>query len=450
MSLLPVEVIRRKREGKALTFEELKQFLVPATPDYQISAWLMACYLNGNSAEEALAMTRILRESGIQYDWSEISAQRRAPLCDKHSTGGVGDKVSLVLAPLAAACGLTVPMMSGRGLGHTGGTVDKMESIPGLSVRLSQTEAESVLRETGFFMIGQSDAITPLDRRLYALRDVTSTVEEIGLITASILSKKLAEGSRSLVFDIKVGNGAFMGTPSEARKLAQSLVQVAKKNGVAARSLLTQMNEPLGYALGNSLEVLEASEWMSPEPLEFPEWWQPLQTQRDRFRSITLRLTSEMILMNGVTKTKAAAYAMMENALTSGKVWDLWLRMIRLQGGDPLLLQHPKRLFKKNSVRAVPIFSKSTGVIASIDTYGLGILLIHLKAGRSTAADAVHPNTGILWPHSVGSKIAKGSLLGTLLVDHQVTDAESSEWVERFRNCIRFQRQPKRRLPLFL
>ncbi|HEX6764165.1 MAG TPA: thymidine phosphorylase, partial [Polyangiaceae bacterium] len=329
----PVEIIRKKRDGGRLGARELRDFLNDyaegRVADYQMSAWLMAALLEGLDEAETEALTRVMLESGEKLPLRSV----RVPKIDKHSTGGVGDKITLCLAPLVAACGIAAPMIAGRGLGHTGGTLDKLESIPGFRVGLGARRFERVLRATGAAIIGQSATIAPLDRRLYALRDVTGTVESVPLIVASILSKKLAVGSDGLVLDVKAGRGAFMPNVEKARELARALVRTAKRAGLATTALITDMSEPIGLTIGNALEVREAVDVLRGRG--------PADT-----RELTLALGAEMLVLGGVAKTLPSARKRLERALADGSAFELFAAMVRAQGGDVRAVERPERLPK--------------------------------------------------------------------------------------------------------
>src|SRR5512137_630682 len=326
-SILParmraVDIIARKRDGGALTREEIGNFVTGVTdgtwPDYQASALLMAIVLRGMTPEETAWLTAAMVESGIKVDLSAIPGVK----VDKHSTGGVGDKASLVLAPLAAACGVKVPMMSGRGLGHTGGTLDKLQSIAGFRVDLSLEEMIAALEKTGVAMLGQTKQIAPADKTLYALRDVTGTVESIPLITASIMSKKIAEGIDALVLDVKTGRGAFMKTVEDSRRLARSLVDTGNRSGVRTEALITAMDAPLGSAVGNAMEVVECVETLKgrgPKDLE----------------ELSVVLAARMVLAAGLAADEADADAAVRRALSSGAGVEKWRQIVEHQGGDP-------------------------------------------------------------------------------------------------------------------
>jgi len=388
-----VDVIRRKRDGDALDGEAIRAFVTGATdgtwPDYQVSALLMAIVLRGMSLDEASTLTDAMVRSGRRVDLSEFGG---VPV-DKHSTGGVGDKLSLVLAPLAAACGAIVPMMSGRGLGHTGGTLDKLESIPGFRTRLSLEETRAVLKKTGCALIGQTDEIAPADRKLYALRDVTGTVESIPLICASILSKKIAEGIGALVMDVKVGRGAFMKTPEDARQLAAWLVGIAERNGVRTEALLTTMDAPLGRAVGNANEVVEAIDTLKgngPRDVE----------------ALSVRLTVRMLVLAGLANDDGTAEAMVRTALTSGAGLEKFRDIIAAQGGDPRVIDDPTRLPQPASVDTWA--ATSDGFITEMDAEAVGRAAVALGAGRDRVDAPVDGAAGIDVLAPVGTRVKRG------------------------------------------
>src|SRR4029453_9369117 len=326
-----VEVITKKRDGGALSREEI-QFVVQGVtagslPDYQASALLMAIVLRGMSADETASLTDAMVHSGIRVDLSDIPGVK----VDKHSTGGVGDKTSLILAPLAAACGLIVPMMSGRGLGHTGGTLDKLEAIPGFRVGLTLEEMKTALKATGCAMIGQTAQIAPADKKRYALRDVTGTVESIALISASIMSKKIAEGIDALVLDVKTGSGAFMKTVGASRLLAESLVSIGNASGVLTQAVITDMDVPLGRAVGNALEVIECIEVLKGRgPRDLAE--------------VSFELTERMLTLARVAANRAAATRLVRQAIESGSGLERFRQIVEIQGGDPRIVDDYHRL----------------------------------------------------------------------------------------------------------
>src|SRR5689334_1344726 len=320
-----VDIIMKKRDGSALSRSEIGFFISGVTegtlPDYQVSALLMAILICGMSAEETAWLTEAMVDSGIRVDLGDIDGIK----VDKHSTGGVGDKTSLVLAPLAAACGVPVPMMSGRGLGHTGGTLDKLEAIPGFRVNLSLEEMKRALARVGVAMIGQTAQIAPADKKLYALRDVTATVESIPLISASILSKKIAEGIDALVLDVKTGSGAFMKTEADSRLLAESLVSIGNASGVRTEAVITRMEAPLGRAVGNALEVIECLDVLKGEgPPDLTE--------------LSIELAARMLLLGRVASSRADAVGQVRTAIASGAALDRFRRMVEQQGGDPRIV----------------------------------------------------------------------------------------------------------------
>jgi pyrimidine-nucleoside phosphorylase len=397
--LNPVEFLRHKREGREHAPGDLKAFIdafvAGEVADYQASAWLMAAFLNGLSSHETLALTQAMLHSG---DVLSLPSVRRARV-DKHSTGGVGDKISLCLAPLVAACGVAVPMISGRGLGHTGGTLDKLEAIPGFRVDLDARRFERVVREVGACLIGQTAHLAPADRRLYALRDVTATVECIPLIVASILSKKLAEGIDALVLDVKCGRGAFMKDLKSARALGNALVSVGKGAGKRVSALITDMSAPIGLTIGNALETREAIEILRNSG--------PADT-----RALTLELGAEMLVLGGRCRSRKAALVLLERALADGSALEVFRRLVKAQGGDVRCIDDPRRLPQSKAklvVRAV-----KAGYVTHIDALALGQLAIELGAGRTRADQKIDPAAGFQLHVAVGSRLAVGAPLVTI------------------------------------
>ena len=382
MAALPQEIIRRKRDGDALTAEEIESFVAGIADgslgDGQLAALAMAVFLNGMTSEETVALTRAMTASGRQLDWQGFALT--GPVLDKHSTGGVGDKVSLILAPILAACDAYVPMISGRGLGHTGGTLDKLESIPGYNATPDIATFQRVVAEVGCAIIGQTADLAPADRRLYAVRDVTATVESIPLITASILSKKLAAGLDGLVMDVKVGNGAFASSMQMADDLAESIVSVAEGAGLPTTALITDMNQPLGRSAGNALEVLECVEMLAGEPGD------------SRLREVTLALAAEMLLLGGF-RNGDAALAQAEDALTSGRAAEHFDAMVAALGGPTDFIARAKNLLPRAPVvRAVQ--AKAAGVVSACDTRAVGLAVIALGGGRRRVEDRIDPAVG--------------------------------------------------------
>jgi pyrimidine-nucleoside phosphorylase len=388
-----VDIIRKKRDGAALDRAEIDHFVAGATdgswPDYQLSALLMAIVLRGMGDEETAWLTEAMARSGARFDLQGLAGLK----VDKHSTGGVGDKTSLILAPLAAACGVAVPMMSGRGLGHTGGTLDKLESIPGFRVDLPAREIVDALADVGCVIVGQTRDIAPADRRLYRLRDVTATVESIPLITASIMSKKLAEGIDGLVLDVKVGSGAFMKTVKDAEQLAQSMVRAGQLAGVRTEALLTRMDAPLGRTVGNAIEVIESVETLRG------------QGPRD-LTELSVLLAARMVLMAGRASTIGEAERQVREAIASGAGLDRFRRMIARQGGDPQVVDELSRLALapgRDAARA-----PRAGYVTGLDAMLIGRAAAALGAGRATADDRIDHGVGIRVLASLGALVRAG------------------------------------------
>ncbi len=398
----PQHVIARKRDGAELVREEIEAFARGATDgswaDYQLSAFLMACYLRGLTPRETGFLTEAMLRSGVVVDLSEIPARK----ADKHSTGGVGDKVSLHLAPMVAACGVAVPMISGRGLGHTGGTLDKLESIPGFRVGLSIPEYRAQLGRIGLSLIGQTAELAPADRKLYALRDVTATVECIPLICASILSKKLAEGIDVLVLDVKFGRGAFMKDRARALELAQTLTTVSKAMGKPARALLTSMEEPLGHAVGNAVEVEESIAFLRGA------------SSRD-LSEVTYALGEQMLLLAGTARDLADARARLKAGIDSGAALSKFRAMVEAQGGDPRVVDDPLRLPQASLRRALG--SPRSGFVQDVDPMGVALAALRLGAGRARAEDPVDPAVGVTSLVKVGDRVAEGGALCQVLAN---------------------------------
>jgi pyrimidine-nucleoside phosphorylase len=395
----PREFIRAKRDRRPHEARDVQDFVAAyrrgEVQDYQVSAWLMAAFLNGLDPAETDALTQALLRSGRVFDWSGL----RRPTADKHSTGGVGDKISLMLAPLVAACGVLVPMVSGRGLGHTGGTLDKLESIPGFRTTLDADDMRAQLDRIGVVMVGQGPDLAPADGLLYALRDVTSTVEFEPFIVSSIVSKKIAEGAKALVYDVKCGSGAFMKTPEAARSLATRLVATSRSLGAEAAALITDMGWPLGGAVGNALEVVEACETLRGRG--------PADT-----RALTLELAAEMLRLAGAEPGLDAARARAAAALDSGAAWERFLEMVRAQGGDASALEGSARLHPAPVVAMVP--SPADGVVAGCDCFAVGELVVALGGGRRAKEDAIDPRVGLVVLRRPGERIRRGEPLAEL------------------------------------
>ncbi len=405
----PSSIIARKRDGHALTRDEIAAFVRGATDgswaDYQLSAMLMAVFLRGMNAEETAHYTDAMMRSGAVADLSAV----RGIKVDKHSTGGVGDKVSLPLAPLVAACGVPVPMISGRGLGHSGGTLDKLEAIPGFRTALTLDEFVAQVGRVGCALIGQTRDLAPADRKLYALRDVTATVECVPLICGSILSKKLAEGIDVLVLDVKFGRGAFMTGLPQARELAATLVRVGRASGKRVRALLTRMDQPLGHAVGNALEVAESVACLRGEgPADVME--------------ITSTLGAHMLVLGGVARDDAEARARLEAALRSGAALAKFREIVVAQGGDGRVIDDPARL---PQARMKELFvAQRAGFVAAVDARAVAFAALRLGAGRERAEDVIDPSVGIAGIVKVGERVASGAPLAVL---HANDDARLAE-----------------------
>ncbi|HOR27244.1 MAG TPA: thymidine phosphorylase [Candidatus Sumerlaeota bacterium] len=391
-----VDLIHAKRQGERLDAEAIRwligEYVRDRIPDYQLAAWLMAVFFRGLDGDELAALTDAMLRSGEIFDWSGIEGVK----ADKHSTGGVGDKVSLALAPLAAACGLIVPMVSGRGLGHTGGTLDKLEAIPGFKVNLTRAQMRRQLARLGVAMMGQTDRFVPADKRLYALRDVTATVESVPLIAASIMSKKLAEGAEVLVLDIKVGSGAFMKTTREARLLGRTMIDIGRKMNRRVAALLTDMNQPLGRAVGHSNEVCEAIELLrggGPPDL----------------KEVTWALTARMLTLAGLARDAAAARERLDAAVASGAALDRFRRLIEWQQGDPRVVDDARRLPWARREAVVP--APAAGWLTRIDTRQIGLALAALGGGRRTKEDRIDYGVGIDVERRLGDRVERGEPL---------------------------------------
>lgn len=426
------ELIAAKRDGHALTPDELrrlvKDFSRGELPEYQMSALAMAVFFRGMSRDETVALTLAMRDSGTVVDLSSVPGRK----VDKHSTGGVGDKVSLCLAPLVAACGVPVPMVSGRGLGHTGGTLDKLEAIPGFRVDLGIDTFRSLVADLGVCMIGQTAELAPADKKLYALRDVTATVESIPMIVASILSKKLAEGLDALVLDVKFGSGAFMKTPERARELATALVEVARGAGKGCVAWLTRMDRPLGRAVGNALETIEAFDVLHGRgPADVVE--------------ITLTLGASMLTLGGVCDSDSHAREKLLGAIRDGSAAELARRMVKAQGGDPRAVDDPTVFARANVV--VDFKASHSGFITAIDTHSVGIAGVALGGGRTRADDIVDPAVGMLFEHTVGDTVKAGDTIARV---HAQSEQSAREAIERLTGAVTVGQTPPESVPLVL
>ena len=426
-----IDVIRKKRDGVELSQAEIEGLVNAYTEgsisDYQVSAWLMAVVLKGMTRPETAALTDAMLHSGDVLDLSSLPRKK----VDKHSTGGVGDKTSLVLAPLAAAAGVAVPMISGRGLGHTGGTLDKLESIPGFNVNLPVTEFRRVLEICGCAMIGQTAEIAPADRKLYALRDVTGTVESPYLICASIMSKKLAEGIDALVLDVKTGSGAFMKSEKDAAFLAELMVETGERMGKHVVALITDMDQPLGNMIGNALEVVEVVEILrgsGPEDL----------------RELCLELAGWMLHLGGVSKTVAEGKQESAKLISSGKALETFGQMVELQGGDARVIDDVKRL--PQARHTMRVASAKTGYLASMQCEQIGTACVILGGGRERKEDAVDPAVGIVLHKKVGDRVAAGEAIATIYYNGEAKAERARQLIEE--SCVVTDGPPKVKRPL--
>ncbi|MCF8259850.1 MAG: thymidine phosphorylase [Melioribacteraceae bacterium] len=399
-----VSIIRKKRDGKSLNEDEIF-FLIDSytkgkIPDYQFSAFLMAGYLNGFTKKETAFLTKAMLYSGKVIDLSEIPGAK----VDKHSTGGVGDKTSLILAPIVAAAGVNVPMISGRGLGHTGGTLDKLESIPGFRTDLNLKEYNHVIKKCRAVLIGQTKDIAPADKLIYSLRDVTATVESIPLITGSIMSKKLAEGIDGLVLDVKTGSGAFMKKQKDAEELALSLMNTAKSFKKKVIAIITDMNQPLGNYIGNWFEVYESVKVLQGEKV-------------DDLLEVSLNLSGAMIYLGGKAKSINEGIDISNEMISSGKAFKKFLEMVELQGGDISFLTDLEKYPVSKYSRQI-VLDKS-GYIKTIDNYAIGMAALELGAGRRTKADKIDPKAGIIFHKKIGDRLKKSDPVCTIYTDDQ-------------------------------
>jgi len=400
--MLPAEIIRKKRDGRKLTKDEISFFVngyIKGTiPDYQMSAFLMAVYFQGMDFEETTHLTEVMLHSGEIVDLSDIPGVK----VDKHSTGGVGDKISLILAPIVASAGVPVPMISGRGLGHTGGTLDKLESIPGFKTNLSIIEYKKVISEIGLVMIGQTQEIAPADKKIYALRDVTATVESIPLISASIMSKKLAEGIDALVLDVKTGNGAFMREYEKAFELAQTLFTIGKNFGKKVIAFITDMNQPLGYAVGNWLEVIESVQCL--RGFEVPD-----------LMELTYTLAGAMIMLGEKARSIEDGIKIAKKVIYSGEAYEKFLQLVERQGGDVSFIENPEKYpLPKHSIEVKSMFD---GYVYSIDTLEIGLVSVMLGAGRTKVDDLIDPKAGIVLKRKIGDEVQTGEPLAVFYTD---------------------------------
>ncbi len=411
-----VDILRKKRDAAELSREEI-QFIVEGAargtiPDYQLAAWLMAVVLRGMTSAELAALTEAMLHSGEVLDFSGLAGAK----VDKHSTGGVGDKTSLVVAPVVAAGGLRVPMVSGRGLGHTGGTLDKLEAIPGFNVNLSLREFHGVLESCGCALIGQTPEIAPADKKLYALRDVTATIESPFLICASIMSKKLAEGIDALVLDVKTGDGAFMKSEREAEQLARLMVETGTRMGKKVVALITGMDQPLGRKVGNALEVEECIEVLNgggPADL----------------RELCIELSAWMFALGGRTKTVEAGRVLAREMIATGRARDTFREVVRLQGGDARVVDDPGRL--PRAKQKAQVTARRAGIVTAMRCQQVGVASMRLGGGREKEEDAVDPAVGIVLEKKVGDAVRAGEALCSVHYNVEARLSEAMELLER-------------------
>ncbi len=415
----PQDVIRKKRDGAELSREEILFFIDGVTrdtiADYQISALLMAIYLNGMNDAEQEILTEAMLRSGNILDFSSIAK----PKADKHSTGGVGDKTSLLIAPMVAACGVCVPMISGRGLGHTGGTLDKLESIPGYRVNLSASEFENVLQTVGYAMSGQTAELAPADKKMYALRDATATIEAIPLIVASIISKKGAAGLDAMVIDVKVGSGAFMRDETRAQALAHALVKTGNSCGIRTRALLTDMNQPLGRAVGNSLEVKECIELLRGE---IDDGTRPVL-------DLSIELSAHMLVLSRVDDSLAAARKRLQDILSSGKALESFRANVAAQGGDARVCDEPVK-FLPLAAESFKVESPGSGFVTKVNTADVGHAIAAIGGGRVRIDDQIDPSVGFVTDVKIGDRIDAGVSIGTVFCRDEAKANEAVQAIQ--------------------
>ncbi|MCA2998833.1 MAG: thymidine phosphorylase [Rhodocyclaceae bacterium] len=423
--MLPQELIRQKRDGMELSAADIREFINGVAQyrvsEGQIAAFAMATYFAGMKPSEAVALTMAMRDSGRVLDWRGMALN--GPVVDKHSTGGVGDVVSLMLGPMLAACGCFVPMISGRGLGHTGGTLDKLDSIPGYQTNITIEKFQSVVCSVGVAIIGQTVELAPADSRIYATRDVTATVESIPLITSSILSKKLAAGLDALVMDVKVGSGAFMPTLEKSRELADSIVQVGNGAGMTTTALLTDMNQSLAPCAGNALEVRCAIEYLRGA------YTAPAMA---RLHEVTMALGVELLACSGCFQDKMAGFARLERSLQNGTAAEIFQKMVAALGGPADLLSRPTAYLAAAPV-VVDVKARDAGIVAGFNTRALGLTVVALGGGRQRADDPINPAVGLTDIVAIGEKVARGDLLARI---HAADAASAAAAEASFRQAL--------------
>lgn len=431
--MLATEFIHAKKHGRAHSAEEIKAFIQAFAkdeiPDYQVSAWLMAVCLNGMSDLEAMALTEAMVNSGRKLEWA---SDRFLP-CDKHSTGGVGDKTSLIIAPLVASFGVPVPMMAGRGLGFTGGTLDKLESIPGYQTRLPLSRLEKQMKEIGFFLVGQTDEICPADRRMYSLRDVTCTVESLPLICASILSKKIAEGAKALVMDVKFGSGAFMTTKEEAEELARALIKIGKVGGLEVKAFITDMNQPLGRFVGNALEVKECLDILKGEA--------PRDSLKNynETKDLSLELSAQMLFLSGFSKDIQTCRQACLERLEDGTAYNSFEKLVQAQGGD-------LGRFKTQTTHQFEVTASRDGYLNLTSNKHVGLASLVLGGGRQKITDVIDPDVGLEVLRHQGEKIRAKDPLFRFYYNDQ---ARLNSALKQLEQAFEISEQPPKTHPLF-
>ncbi|KJX89700.1 thymidine phosphorylase [Agrobacterium tumefaciens] len=418
--MIPQEIIRRKRDGLSLAPQEIAAFIEALSKDGisegQAAAFAMAVFFRGMNRDEMVALTLAMRDSGDVLSWRDIGR----PVADKHSTGGVGDNVSLMLAPIVAACGLAVPMISGRGLGHTGGTLDKLEAIPGYDVMPDEALFRRTVQSVGCAIIGQTGDLAPADKRLYAIRDVTATVDSIPLITASILSKKLAAGLETLVLDVKVGNGAFMQSLEDARILARALVDVANGAGLPTTALITDMNQPLCDAAGNAVEIVNCLEFLAGGKAG------------TRLEKVVLSFAAEMLVQARKAATLEEGEALASAALSSGRAMEIFARMVSVLGGPSDFIENPSRYLACAPI-ILPVPAARSGWLASCATRDLGMVVVELGGGRTKPSDTINLAVGISDILPLGVRVEKGE---PIAVVHAASSEDAERAVKRIEDCF--------------
>ncbi|MGA0368454.1 MAG: thymidine phosphorylase [Kiritimatiellia bacterium] len=431
--IVPQWILEKKRDRQALTREEITEFIQGYhqgdIPDYQMAALAMAIFLNGMSFEETAFLTEAMMATGQKLDTSSLSL----PVCDKHSTGGIGDKVSLILGPLAAACGVAVPMISGRGLGITGGTLDKLESIPGYRTDLNEEEMIRVVQEVGCCIVGQTERLAPADKKLYGLRDVTGTVPSIALITASIMCKKMSEGLDALVLDVKAGRGAFMKDPEQARELARNMVRVGAEMNTPVAALISRMDCPLGRCIGNALEVKESVDFLRGQT-EGALW------------EVTRELTATMITLSYPDTSHEKALAQVDEALSSGRGLEVFRNMVTAQGGDPALCDHPEKILPAAANREIYPAAEE-GFVQDVDADAVGRAVLVLGGGRTKTADRVDHAVGISDLLQPGENVRKGQALCLL---HSNDSRRADQARDLLKNAFTLGATPPESSPVIL